>query len=125
MKLEKVSHVSRSITPGFTELVNLHLTDSKNTYITCCSNWVTPKSLRDMTILCEQGMYVLDYVDQSLGLYTTSNGQQVRKKIYFSPERKFPLDGELQHFLDMIVDDVLPTCSVGDAIDTLKLLMEK
>mgnify|MGYP003110161093 FL=1 len=124
-KLTKVSYSSKSLVAGFTEMVNLHLTDVLDTHIVCSSNWLTPKSVRDMTILCERGMYVLDYMDQSLGLYTLSDGQQVRKKIYFSPERKMPLDAELNHFLDMITNDTEPLCSVNDAVSTLQIIMDK
>ena len=123
--LRKVSSTLKTTTPGFIEMANLHLTDDWGTDIVCSSNWLTPKSVRDMTIICERGMYVLDYMDQSLGLYTLSDGQQIRKKIYFSPERKMPLDAELNHFLDMIINETEPVCSVQSAISTLQLLLDE
>lgn len=121
--LQKVKTFSKTIEDGFREIYNIEMVTPLRAYVSCCSNWLTPKSVRDMTIICENGMYVLDYMNQSLGLYTTHNGQQVRKKVYFSPEHKFPLDAELSHFIDMIVHDVPPSCNTTDAIDTLNILL--
>lgn len=122
-KLQKTNTHSKTIQDGFREFFNIEMVADSGAYVTCCSNWLTPKSVRDMTVICEAGMYVLDYMDQSLGLYTLHEGQQVRKKIYFSPERKMPLDAELIHFLDMITGDAPPVCDIVDAFETLDILL--
>ncbi len=60
------------------------------------SNWVTPKRLRQLTVVCTQGVISLDFVSQEIK-FDDPKGTQ-------SPRREFkePLMAEMEMFLDAL-----------------------
>jgi len=94
------------------------------------TNWLTPVKERSLRVLCERGMYVVDYLAQTLTFYenhaavardgspvSVTEGPMVRYPIPF----KEPLRAELEAFRDAVrIGDPAPV-PASDAIAALEI----
>jgi len=91
-------------------------------------NWLTPTKERQLTVLCERGMFVADYISQNLEFYenfaasardgspaSVTEGPMTR---YMVPSRE-PLRAELESFRDAVAAGVTPVVSSTDGIAAL------
>ncbi len=95
-------------------------------------NWVSPTKKRELFITGEKGILHLDYIKQELYHYK----QPTQKYPYtddimfkrlegevvkFEIDKKEPLVLEIQHFIDMIINNVQPFVSAEDGLIVLTL----
>ena len=75
------------------------------------SNWVTPKRLRQLTVVCTQGVISLDFVSQEIR-FDDPIGTQ-------SPRREFrePLQAEMEMFLDALRNGRPPLVKPMDGLN--------
>lgn len=75
------------------------------------SNWVTPKRLRQLTIVCTQGVITLDFITQETR-FDDANGTSI-------PRRDFrePLTAEMESFLDSIKNGRAPVVRPKDGLN--------
>lgn len=75
------------------------------------SNWVTPKRLRQLTVVCTQGVISLDFVSQEIK-FDDPKGTQ-------SPRREFkePLMAEMEMFLDALRNGRQPLVKPIDGLN--------
>jgi predicted dehydrogenase len=75
-------------------------------------NWLAPRRVRDLTVLGERGMFLLDYSAQSLALYRTPG----------APPEEIPvttrdqLEAELGAFVAAVRDGAPPPVTAGDGL---------
>ncbi len=98
-------------------------------------NWLTPTKVRQMSILGERGMYLVDYLTQDVYHYKNgvnggkeswdslavfrgvSEGEMIKMRF---PKTE-PLQAELDSFVDAILEDKEPEVSGMDGLRTLAL----
>lgn len=96
-------------------------------------NWLTPTKVRELSVTGEKGMFQVNYLTQelyfyendyadsrweSLGVLTgVGEGNMVRLRI----ERKEPLRGELEAFVQAVVEGKEPSVSGEEALEALAL----
>lgn len=96
-------------------------------------NWLTPTKVRELRVIGEGGMYLLDYIRQDLTLYrnggltpgygtisvftSVSEGEVVQYPLH----RREPLRAELESFVHAILTGGPPPVSVPEAIEALRL----
>lgn len=91
-------------------------------------NWLTPMKERSLTVLCEKGMFVVDYAAQTLEFYenfsataregalaSVTEGPMTR---YLVPSRE-PLRGELEAFRDAVAEQRAPVVTAEDGLAAL------
>ncbi|MBI5948855.1 MAG: Gfo/Idh/MocA family oxidoreductase [Chloroflexi bacterium] len=91
-------------------------------------NWLTPTKERSLTVLCEKGMFVVDYAAQSLAFYenfaasareggiaSVTEGPMTRYPI----ENREPLRVELESFRDAVRAHAEPEVTAADGIAAL------
>jgi predicted dehydrogenase len=97
-------------------------------------NWLTPTKVRELTVLAEGGMFLVDYLRQDLtkfrngdvkadlgplsALRGVSEGDMVR----FAIDRVEPLRAELAAFVEAVRSGGAPPVPVGEAIESLALV---
>jgi predicted dehydrogenase len=94
-------------------------------------NWLTPTKERTLTVLCEKGMFVVDYAAQSLAFYenfaaaakpgtlaSVTEGPMTRYPI----AAREPLRAELEAFRDAIIGGGPAPVSAGDGIAALRVV---
>ncbi len=94
------------------------------------TNWLTPVKERSLRVLCERGMYVVDYIQQTLTFYenhaavardgspvSVTEGPMVRFPIAF----KEPLRAELEAFCAAVLQGGAAPVSADDAIAALEI----
>jgi predicted dehydrogenase len=94
-------------------------------------NWLTPTKERSLTVLCERGMFVVDYAAQTLAFYenhaasvrpgtlaSVSEGPMTRYPI---PARE-PLRAELEAFRDAILAGGPPPVPATDGLAALEVV---
>jgi UDP-N-acetylglucosamine 3-dehydrogenase len=96
-------------------------------------NWLTPTKVRELRVVGEGGMYVLDYIRQDLTLYrngghapgfgaisvfaSVAEGEVIQYPVH----RKEPLRAEIESFVQAIRAGGPPPVSVAEAIEALRL----
>jgi predicted dehydrogenase len=91
-------------------------------------NWLTPTKKRSLTVLCEKGMFVVDYAAQSLAFYE-NYAASAREGVYASvtegPMTRYPIASreplriELEAFRDAVASHGAPPVSAHDGIVAL------
>jgi len=97
-------------------------------------NWLTPTKVRELTVTGEKGMFLVNYLTQSVYFYendytpTTwdtlrsltgvSEGTMTRLKV----QKAEPLRLEYEDIITAIVDDTLPTVSGEDGLAVLSIV---
>ncbi len=96
-------------------------------------NWLSPRKERCLSVLGERGMFKLDYQGQTLDFYPTHPGLGTMGLLMQNPEeggiakeslhvtRCEPLKRELEAFLDMVSNGVMPSVSGEEALAVVKL----
>jgi UDP-N-acetylglucosamine 3-dehydrogenase len=96
-------------------------------------NWLTPKKVRDLTLVGARGMFVVDYLQQELlfsenGTVPTDwdrlsmlTGVSEGRTIRFVTKREEPLRAELRSFLDAVRNKTTPVVTGRDALHALEV----
>jgi UDP-N-acetylglucosamine 3-dehydrogenase len=91
-------------------------------------NWLTPMKERSLTVLCEKGMFVADYVEQSLAFYenyAASASEGAIAAVTEGPMTRYPtnyrepLRVELESFRDAVAAKSAPPVSALDGMAAL------
>lgn len=95
-------------------------------------NWLTPTKIRELSLIGEKGMFLVNYLTQDLFFYENdfrngnweglaimgvSEGQRIRHNI----KRKEPLLAELESFVEAIEDDAEPQIGGEEALRAVLL----
>jgi len=94
-------------------------------------NWLTPMKVRKVSLTCSKNFVVMDYMDQSLEVSSSSLGEYDIGDLYRVPQkydikridvrREEPLKNELSDFLNAVSSRSEPMVTGADAIETLKI----
>jgi len=84
------------------------------------ASWVHPQKERVLEITTHNGLYSANFETQKLSFYDASGFEYDLT----SDEFTWPLDIELAHFLDMIKKNAQPKCSVHEAYEAIKIVLE-
>ncbi len=100
-------------------------------------NWLTPKKFRELTIIGERGMFVVNYLTQDLQFFensSASNGQwegltalmgvSEGRVVKYELKRKEPLRAELESFIIAVMADQAPLVDGAEGLRAV-LLAEK
>jgi predicted dehydrogenase len=91
-------------------------------------NWLTPAKERTLTVLCEKGMFVVDYVEQSLAFfenYAATASEGAIAAVTEGPMTRYPtnyrepLRVELESFRDAVAENGPPPVSAIDGMAAL------
>lgn len=88
-------------------------------------NWLTPAKVRELSVLCERGMFVVDYLAQSLTFYenyaaTARDGMP--SSVTEGPMTRYPVQNaeplrvELEAFRDAVRDHLPPPVTAHDGM---------
>jgi predicted dehydrogenase len=94
-------------------------------------NWLTPTKERSLTVLCEKGMFVVDYAGQSLAFYenfaaaarpgtlaSVTEGPMTRYPIV----AREPLRAEIEAFRDAVLAGGPPPVPASDGLAALRIV---
>jgi predicted dehydrogenase len=96
-------------------------------------NWLTPTKVRQLAVLGERGMYLIDYLTQDFFWYKNARvtgvpdpfeaflGVWEGDMIKVQVPKKEPLRAELEAFVRAVVNDQSPLVSGEEALDVLRL----
>jgi len=96
-------------------------------------NWLTPTKIRKLYITGEKGMFVIDYIEQTLYFYENAaltekdvvdNKIVEGKMIRFRIDKKEPLKNELSHFIDCVCNNKDPLVSGEDGKQALRIALD-
>ena len=96
-------------------------------------NWLTPTKIRELSIVGERGMFLVNYLSQDLYFYENNfasgnwerlvaiggvrEGQMIKHQV----RRVEPLKAELQSFVEAVTNDTPPLVSGAEALRALML----
>ncbi|HLF70808.1 MAG TPA: Gfo/Idh/MocA family oxidoreductase, partial [Dehalococcoidia bacterium] len=86
------------------------------------ANWLTPRKSRDLAVLCENGLYVADYVDYrapTLDFYPSDLSESAGAVSSIAVEACEPLVSELSAFVAAVRDGAPMPVTSDDALGTL------
>lgn len=81
-------------------------------------NWFTPHKVRSLVATGSEGIAYLDYIEQHLVVYNSSQDANMVKL-----QKAEPLKLELEHFLTCIQNDSEPLINGWDALKTLEIAL--
>ncbi len=96
-------------------------------------NWLTPEKVRQLAVLGEGGMYLVDYLTQDVRWYkntpmagasdnlTVFRGAMEGDMVKIHIQRKEPLRRELESFVDAVINDREPEVTGDDALIAIDL----
>jgi UDP-N-acetylglucosamine 3-dehydrogenase len=130
------SLVSQKIHSNNEDLMTAILKFNKGTICSISCNWITPKIVRELTLIGEKGMFKADYLAQSLVFYkneftdkyidwekrilTVTKGDEIEL-----PVSKYePLKAELESFVSCIQNDTEPEITGQQATENLKVALQ-
>lgn len=99
-------------------------------------NWVTPMKQRSMTITTARGLFKVDLLSQEVYLYENESsagdwenfallrGVTEGYVVGLPIRRKEPLQSELRDFINAVENNVAPTVTGADALETLRLALD-
>ncbi|SDK53007.1 Predicted dehydrogenase [Maridesulfovibrio ferrireducens] len=102
-------------------------------------NWVTPTKVRKITVTGENGMFKVDYLNQTLSFYSNFAAEQNETKsewfrtkfgvsegdyTSFRVEKKEPLRVEIEAFLQCCRDNDTPLVTGEDGLESLALALK-
>ena len=99
-------------------------------------NWITPKIVREITVIGEKGMFKADYLTQELHFFKNEFTDKYidweKRRLNVIPgdiikidiEKKEPLKNELQSFIDCITDDSDPAITGQDGLESLNIALK-
>ncbi|HYU74053.1 MAG TPA: Gfo/Idh/MocA family oxidoreductase [Ktedonobacteraceae bacterium] len=99
-------------------------------------NWLTPTKVRELTVTCEKGMFLINYLTQEIYFYENdytptnwdalrslagvSEGTMTRLKV----QKAEPLQLEYIDVIKAITDDTLPTVTGEDGLAVLRIVQQ-
>lgn len=89
--------------------ITLGFHDKKTAFIV--SNWVTPKRLRQLTIVCTQGVISLDFISQEIR-FDDAKGTTIPRR-----DVREPLTAEMESFLDCLRNHRQPLVTPSDGLN--------
>jgi len=104
----RVGHVLSEAREDFAA-VTLGFNEKKTAFIV--SNWVTPKRLRQLTIVCTQGVISLDFITQEIR-FDDSKGTTIPRR-----DVREPLVAEMEAFLDSLRNGRAPLLKPKDGLN--------
>jgi UDP-N-acetylglucosamine 3-dehydrogenase len=130
------SLVSQKIHSNNEDLMTAILKFNKGTICSISCNWITPKIVRELTLIGEKGMFKADYLAQSLVFYkneftdkyidwekrilTVTKGDEIELPI----SKYEPLKAELESFVSCIQSDTEPEITGQQATENLKVALQ-
>jgi UDP-N-acetylglucosamine 3-dehydrogenase len=94
-------------------------------------NWLTPMKVRKVSLTCSKNFVVMDYMDQSLEVSSSSIMEYDIGDLYHVPQkydikminvkREEPLKNEIRDFINSVQNHTEPKVTGGDAIETLRI----
>jgi UDP-N-acetylglucosamine 3-dehydrogenase len=100
-------------------------------------NWLTPRKIRKLAVTGEKGMYLVDYINQSLEFHENSSmvdGNSLSensqfmisegKAVQFFIKKQEPLLVELKHYIQSITEGTKPCVSAYDGLRALEVAHE-
>ena len=95
-------------------------------------NWLTPTKIRELSLIGEKGMFLVNYLTQDLYFYENEFGNgnwedlaimgvSEGRRIRYNVQRKEPLLAELESFVDAIAQDQAPMISGEEALRSVLL----
>jgi predicted dehydrogenase len=102
-------------------------------------NWLTPRKVRELSVLGEHGLFVLDYLDQTLDFYESDPGESAAAAgrawgalqtlrgsgpgpvVRIPIEPREPLERELSAFVASVRDKTPPLVNADDALAALAI----
>jgi UDP-N-acetylglucosamine 3-dehydrogenase len=99
-------------------------------------NWLTPAKVRELSMTCEKGMYLVNYLTQDLYFYEndytpttwdtlrTLNGVSEGTMTRLKVQKAEPLRLEYEDVLAALRNDVLPTVTGEDGLAVLKVALQ-
>jgi len=119
------------------DIMSAIVTLKNKTICTLNIDWLTPAKIRLLRIVGEKGMFVADYLTQELFFHENGSaidikfdyadimrGISVGRKVSFDIQRVEPLQAELSHFVDCVMNDKEPLVSGEDGLKALELAMD-
>jgi UDP-N-acetylglucosamine 3-dehydrogenase len=120
------------------DLLSAIIRFNNNTISVLNINWLTPTKIRRLHITGERGMFVVNYIDQTLYFYENdfiNNSEDISlgsnsfyinegKMVKYLIQKKEPLKAELEHFVDCIINDKQPQVSGKDGLRALEIALE-
>jgi predicted dehydrogenase len=89
------------------------------------ANWLSPLKVRELYVLCERGLFVLDYIAQTVQFYTGEDDEGVARRppatATFPQPGEAPLRAELAAFLRVARGEEPPAVGVDEAIAALRV----
>ncbi|OGO52574.1 MAG: hypothetical protein A2148_08785 [Chloroflexi bacterium RBG_16_68_14] len=91
-------------------------------------NWLTPVKVRELTVLGERGMFVVDYLGQELRFHPSAGGaspddaRQEPEVVAFPDPGEAPLRAELASFLRVARGLEPPPVSAADALAAMRVV---
>ena len=79
------------------------------------SNWLTPKKIRNLIVTGSDATATLDYLNQHLSIESSKGMKRIHDKW------KEPLKQELNHFVEMIINDIEPCVTGLDGIKAIQV----
>lgn len=89
--------------------ITLGFKEKKTAFIV--SNWVTPKRLRQLTIVCTQGVISLDFISQEIR-FDDAKGTTIPRR-----DVREPLTAEMEAFLDSLRNHRQPLVKPSDGLN--------
>jgi predicted dehydrogenase len=89
------------------------------------ANWLSPLKVRELYVLCEHGLFVLDYIAQTVQLYTGEDDEGVARRppalATFPQPGEAPLRAELEAFIRVARGEEPPAVDADQAIAALRV----
>ncbi len=127
------SQIGRKIHASHEDVMAALMTLRDGTLAAMDINWLTPTKVRELTILGERGMFLLNYLTQDLYFIENSeaNGQwdeliaimgvSEGRRVRYDIRREEPLRAEIRAFVQGVMDDQPPVISGEEALRTVAM----
>jgi UDP-N-acetylglucosamine 3-dehydrogenase len=96
-------------------LITLNFTHGKNGVI--ITNWLTPRKVRNLTVIGSQSIAELDYIESTLEIYDNGGMKAV------TVQKEEPLKLELQHFIRCVRENREPLVSGEDSQNAIRVAL--
>jgi len=114
------AEVERNVSTEHEDSMSCLIRMKNNVLCSINVNWITPKKIREMTIVGKKGMFKADYIKQELFLYKNMinmRGEEIKIGI----EKKEPLKEELNHFISCIKNNKEPNVNPIEAKKAIEI----
>ncbi len=127
------AQIGRKIHASHEDVMAALMTLRDGTLAAMDTNWLTPTKIREITILGERGMFLLNYLTQDLYFIENSeaNGQwdeliaimgvSEGRRVRYEVQREEPLRAEIRSFVQVVQEDQPPVISGEEALRTVAM----